>query len=205
MAGRGVLLPLAAAYVREARRAHTVLSHAEWKTEPIRAGVGLRQGCAASPMIFRWVLQDLLEPLHKSWTERGLGILVDDDALTHLAWADDTWIFGSCPCDADQMLPELETEAARSTGLLIRWDKCSVADIRPNGREAVGTPPPTHVLHKMKRIADGDCVRMLGAMLQIGTKYRGEWDTTKQKCWKAFYLRRRFWKVKASRRCACCT
>lgn len=29
------------------------------------------------------------------WNAAGLGITVDDDVMTHLAWADDTWTISS--------------------------------------------------------------------------------------------------------------
>lgn len=105
-----------------ARRALMVLRHASWETSPIRAGIGLRQGCSASPLVFRWVLQDCLMPLHNTWAESGRGIRVEEETLAHLAWADDTWLFSDTPASADIMLSELESRATRETGLLIRCD-----------------------------------------------------------------------------------
>lgn len=42
------------------------LSHEGRRTDPRRAGVGVGQGCTAAPMIFRWILQHILEPLQEA-------------------------------------------------------------------------------------------------------------------------------------------
>lgn len=60
MVKRGVPYPLALAYIREGMRAQMALSHEDCITEPIRAGVGLRQSCRASPTCFQRVFQDTL-------------------------------------------------------------------------------------------------------------------------------------------------
>lgn len=39
-------------------------------------------------------------------------------------------------------------------------------------------------------------VCLLGAYIQVGDQYRGEWETVRRKCWAAFHLRRRFWRLK---------
>lgn len=67
--------------------------HVGWSAGPIRAGVGLRQGCSASPMLFRWALQDCLEPLRDLECRKNTGLSVDASWLTHLAGAGDTWLF----------------------------------------------------------------------------------------------------------------
>lgn len=118
-----------------------------------------------------------------------------------MAWADDTWLFGANPADTYQMLSELEPAAAQSTGLLIRWDKGTVADFAPWERDSGSTTnaiASTRVLRKMTQAKSGDCVRILGATVQIGQGYAGEWEATRQKCWHAFHLRRRSWKLKGS-------
>lgn len=35
---------------------------------------GLRQGYSLSPMVFQWVLPDVMETLRLSWTELGYGL-----------------------------------------------------------------------------------------------------------------------------------
>lgn len=92
MRKRGVPDALAFAHSREARGAHMKSRHASWSADPIRAGVDLRQGCSASPMLFRWVLQDCLAPLHQEWQHRGRGVAFDARTLAHVAWAEDTWL-----------------------------------------------------------------------------------------------------------------
>lgn len=137
-------------------------------------------------------------PLHHSWTD-GLGVQVEEEPVAHRAWADNAWLSGDTPCNTVVMLSELESAAADETGLLIRWEKCTVMDMDP---EATMTGPDTghdartSVLHNTTRAEKGRCARMLGAAIQIGAGHSGEWDATRQQCWATFHFRRRFWKLK---------
>lgn len=163
------------------------------------SGIGLRQGCSASPMIFRWVLQDGLMPLHNRRVDARRGILAEEETLTHLAWADDTWLFSDNPASAEIMLSELESVGARETALLFRWDKCTVMEVpreAPQPEPEADSKPHTKVLHKMARADRGHCVRLMGATTQLGAQYRGERLATRQTCWAVFYLRRRFWRLR---------
>lgn len=85
MLRRGVPMPLAMAYLREARRASITFVHCGWSTDNIKAGVDLHEGCSAASMLFRWVLQDCMEVLHTQWEASGLGIQLFSKVFTHLA------------------------------------------------------------------------------------------------------------------------
>lgn len=199
MKKRGVPEPLALAYLREARRAHMRFRHATWSTDPIRAGVGLRQGCSPSPMLFRWVLQDCLEPLHEEWTRNGRGVSLDSRTLTHVAWADDTWLLDATRAGLESMLRDVATRADLETGLVLRWDKCSVAEVVHRDARHKETEPPLEEfphLAQTSLVADGTCMRLLGAVVQVGHEYTDEWNTIRKKCWKAFHARTKFWRVK---------
>lgn len=52
--------------------------------------------------------------------------------LTHSGWAGDTWLLSDTSAKADVMLSELQSAAARETGLLIRGDTCTVMDMSPD-------------------------------------------------------------------------
>lgn len=78
MVRHGVPRTLALAYLREARRASMTCVHGRWSTDPVRAGVGLRQGTLAVPVLFHWVLQECMDVLHRPLFSK---------ALTHLSWA----------------------------------------------------------------------------------------------------------------------
>lgn len=71
---RKVPRPLARAHLREASRTALVFQHNEWETSAISPKVGLWQGCSASPMSFRWVLQDALADLEARWILDGAGL-----------------------------------------------------------------------------------------------------------------------------------
>lgn len=110
---------LALAYLRKARRAHMTFRHANWHTPLVKAGVGLRQGCSAAPMLFRWVLQDALEPLFDQWVVQGRGIKLQSRTLTQVAWADDAWMLDSTRSGLESMLQDVATRAEETTGLAI--------------------------------------------------------------------------------------
>lgn len=121
MATQKVPLAFAIAYTRETRLGHMFLSHVGLEMLPIRACVGLLQRCSASPRIFRWALQDCLQPLHENWSAFNMVVAGDDTMLAHEAWADDTWFCGDTPEISNMMLAELEQATSAQTGLLIRW------------------------------------------------------------------------------------
>lgn len=98
---------------------------------------------------------------------------MDDRCLTHLAWADDTWMFGDSPLQVDRMLRDVSREAEKRTGLQIRWDKCKFVDEAPS-ETVVERLPDDAVLHKIEVAATGTCLRLLGAQIQVGGEYRGE-------------------------------
>lgn len=56
----GVPKPLAASYVRDIRATSLQFRHSAWQATPITPTVGLRQGGSLRPMVFRWVLEDVL-------------------------------------------------------------------------------------------------------------------------------------------------
>lgn len=184
MQKRGVPGVLALAYLREARRARMRFRHASWHTDPIRAGVGLRQGCSASPMLFRWVLQDCL----------------DERTMTHVAWADDTWLLDATRAGLEEMLRDVATRAEVETGLIPRWDKCWVAEVMHRGASPAAEQPPLTafpLLSKTSIVADSTCSRLLGAVVQSRPDtYADEWHVLRRKCWAVFHARTRFWKIK---------
>lgn len=106
MRRRNVPEVLALAYLREARRACMTFDHADWSTRPVCAGVGLRQGCSAAPMLFRWVLADCMADFRGRWIRQGHGACLDTVTVSHVAWADDTWVFDSTQEGLEAMLQD---------------------------------------------------------------------------------------------------
>lgn len=92
---------------------------------------GLRRGCSAAPLLFRWVLQDCMEVSHTRWEASGLGIDFFSKVLTRLARADDAWLFSASCQSLDRPMRELLVAAEAEVGLDIRWDKRSVALVAP--------------------------------------------------------------------------
>lgn len=176
-------------------------SHEGWTTDLIPLGVGLRQGCSASPMFFRWVLQDTLEPLQQAWVETGYGMKLDENTLTHLARADDTWSVSEGVNSLGTMLQDVSKMAEAETGLQIRWGKCNLAiEGAEAGRDTVITPEQHLLLSIVTRVWSGQSLTSLDTTIQTGSQYDAEWEAARRKCWAAYLLRKRFWRVKGHAR-----
>lgn len=106
-------------------RTGVVFQHNDWERSAIAPRVGLRQGCSASPLLFRWVLQDALADPEARWASDGAGLDVGGQSpLTHLCWADDTWLFAASMRHAAYQVRTLRQEV-EPTGLLVRLEKCA--------------------------------------------------------------------------------
>ena len=79
---------------------------------------GVRQGCVLSPVLFNAVLEDIFRSL--DW--EGKGINMNEEWVSHLAYADDVVIFGRSLKAVQGMLNELD-EASRKVGLEISAKK----------------------------------------------------------------------------------
>lgn len=116
--------------------------HSNWETPPVAAGVGLRQGSSAAPMLFPWVLQDALDSLCDKWTTDGKGVTLHTGVMAHIAWADDTWLLDATRAVLEGMLRGVAEVAKRQTGLVMRWEKCWVAGVIHRGMAEVTEDPP---------------------------------------------------------------
>lgn len=105
-------------YIPEAHRASMMFEHAAWRTHPVRAGVGLRQGCSASPVIFRWVMSDCLERPGRKWETEDKGVMLQPKVLTHLAWADDKWLWAASLESLIAMLQDVAEAVYREIWLI---------------------------------------------------------------------------------------
>lgn len=112
MPRRGVPYPLALAYLSVGR------SHEGWATEPTQAGVGPRPWSSVHPG---------LEPLRETWTRQGFGLALDEDTLTHLAWADGVWFASHSIPSPNAMLQDVSKTTEATTELETRWDQCNSA------------------------------------------------------------------------------
>lgn len=114
-----------------------------------------------------------------------------------LVVADDTWAVSEETTSLDVMLTEISVHAEASIGPKFRWDKCKLAvDGEPKDTEAVIDPAATPMLAMVSRVRSGESLTPLGATIRTGGQSQAEWEATKQKCWAAYHLRRRFWKVR---------
>lgn len=149
---RGVPEVLVTSYFREILGTTLCLQHGSCSTEPMQPVVGLRQGCSLSPIVFRWVLSDIMETLQRRWRDRGCGLSVAECRLLYVAWADHTWLVVKSPAESHAMIQELRAEA-RSVGLELRLSKCTWAQVN-RCDQSPAEPAPEQVDGR-----DGPCSR----------------------------------------------
>lgn len=70
-------------------------------------------------MTFPWVLADPMAGFHDKWIVEGHGAHIYTVTVSHVAWADDAWIFDSTQECLDAMLQDFAREARTNTGLVI--------------------------------------------------------------------------------------
>lgn len=163
MLRRGVPPPIGAAYVCDMRGTELVFQRAKLQTQGIRPTVGLRQGCSLSPLVFRWVMEDLVAEARREWNAAGCGFQMDDELLHILAWADDTWLFASSRRQLCRMVGILRRVAEQVVGLELRLDKCTWAEVRRKDQSThAGLGESTHLQH-MAKVEPETWLKLLGA------------------------------------------
>ena len=87
---------------------------------------GVKQGSPESGLLFAVVLSRILWQAHMGWEQRGLGLRFPplDGILTHMLFAGDIFLFGSCKKDLRVMMFDI-TVMLRNAGLDINGAKSS--------------------------------------------------------------------------------
>lgn len=70
------------------------------------------------------------------------GKATDTDTLTHLAWADDVWLYANSLEDLNAMLRDVATAAYEEIGLRIRWEKSYFAKVSADAPECTPKTSP---------------------------------------------------------------
>lgn len=116
------------------------------------------------------------------------------DALTHLAWADDLWLWTGSLEALNAMLKDVPDAALRDIGLIIRWDKCSFAKASPTLSDLTEDERAPEPLQRMELAASGTCVRLLGGRryeprrgaTSTGASGFGEYEVVRRKSYTCF-------------------
>lgn len=146
LAARGAVRAEALWYIRETQATSLKPSHGPWAAGEVRPERGLKQGCSCPPKQFRWCVQDVLRPLAASWRARGLG--VPTEWVTHLVWADDTWIMAQTPEHLAVMIDELQRAMCSSVGFVLsEVPSCDVPSRRPDVVAGSGRLRPSGSLY----------------------------------------------------------
>lgn len=180
-------------YIRETRRSTLHPSHGPWTAGEVPPERGLKKGCSCSPMLFRCCVQDVVKELSASWKEHGLGIpIAGAEWVTHLIWADDTWITPQSPEALAVTITELQDAMSKSIGLSLHPEKCTVARIGPDSHvPAFDQLPP--VLQEMTRATGTTCLRVLGDSVQLDPGHLEEWEHKRKNAWRGHHARKAFW------------
>ena len=87
----------------------------------MRTGI---QGGAATPEIFKTIIEAIIETVIQTWLVLGFGILLNEgSALTHLVWADNIWLSATNRQDMAIMTQQL-TGAVEEAGF--KWKPTSL-------------------------------------------------------------------------------
>ena len=134
-------------------------------SEPFDFRKGGKQGGVETPDEWNMLVEFLLEPLVRSWRERGFGIQLVEWAtgITHVVWADNIWLIAASLEQLQIMTDEL-TETIYSARL--RWKPKSLQILC--GGLALGTKPKLSTMTTDLNILDYDvveCLEVLGSLL----------------------------------------
>lgn len=101
------------------------------------------QGDSVSPLLFRWIPEDVCSALRTEWASLGYGLVIDGYRLTFMAWADDKWIIPRNVTELDAMVAGLRASASRE------W--------RPSNSTSQSHPPvlSAAVCTRRARVEDG--------------------------------------------------
>lgn len=162
---RGVPAPVGALYLREIRASTLVFGHIGWHTAPVSPTIGLRQGCGVSPMVFRWIMEDIFVEVQEDWRRRECELLAGRGRLMYICWADDTWLFAKSAGELSYVVQTLEDTAQRMAGLESRLPKCQWTRIHRPGQDMVELRPTPRTAHfeDMQETPAGACMKLVGA------------------------------------------
>lgn len=135
-----------------------------------------------------------LSALQQEWAARGCGLQVGDSRVTHICWADDTWLLARSAAGLDWIVGPLEQVARRVVGLKLRLSPCTWARIQRHGVNMPGLRPTescTNLL-RLTELQAGKCLWVLGAYVQSDGRHDAEIVRT---AWAAFHARQALWRA----------
>jgi exonuclease III/cell envelope opacity-associated protein A len=97
---------------------------------------GVRQGDPLSSRIFGLIISKLFAKLAARWKEKGWGVFLATEFITHGCYADDAFILAASKQQLTDMLQEVITEAAKF-GLRLNWKKTKAMDMQGTRRTPV--------------------------------------------------------------------
>lgn len=170
---RGVPVPVITAYLRDMRSAEFVFVHGQWRTRPVSPAVGLPQGCSLSLLVFRWCMEDLADEARELWQEEGNGLELDIDILL-LGWAGGLYVFATDVDSMEKMAASTQALAEAQIGLALRPDKCKWAKVLWHDGPDATAKAPTPLLGEMHMQSAEQCLRVLGAQVQVDGSMRSD-------------------------------
>lgn len=94
--------------------------------------------------------------------------MLQSKVLTHLARADDLWLWADSLASLNAILQDVAEVAYREIGLVMHWDKGSFAKVGPTATGLAQTERQLRPLGRMEFAANGTCMRLLGVTVQMG-------------------------------------
>lgn len=126
----------------------------------IKRGKGIKQGCPISPILFNYIMQDVIRNVAEKIPEMKLMNLNCLKIPLLLAFADDIIIIAKSKEELEKLLKEL-VEQLSIVGLELNYDKCQLLLRFPNNK----TPKPQDIKLNGRQYKVCDKIRYLGVCL----------------------------------------
>lgn len=182
---RGVPCALGAAVLRELSRRCLTFSMSGITAGPVQVHKGLVQGCSASPLLFRWLTEDLLHAASLRWRQANAGFSLEDIWVPALCWAGDCILLCRGLQDADVMCGILH-ELAVLVGLTPNVAKCQVCTCTPaQGEEGMLVWPPG--LRGFADVTAARAITFLGIHHSVCMETEVAWRLKRARCWRSFH------------------
>lgn len=142
-------------------------------------------------------MEDVFAVVQQDWAARGCGSGVGTSRLTHICWADDTWLLANSAEELGWMIGSLEAAARRVAGLELQLANCTWARIQRRGVDMPELRPTEGAanLRRMAELPQGKCLGNLGAFVQVDVGRQAEVAEIARTAWEAFQARQVLWRA----------
>lgn len=170
-----------------------------WQTDTTMPTAEFRQGRILSPVVFRWVLDDVLSTLRVRWESRDMGVAVGPGPLLYRAWADPTLLAAHHTQSGRNLCTDLRSnEAAKKANLEFTCAKCGWSEVRRQGQPPTPVPEAHQELGTMAQSDMTATIRVLGSGVRMQANYELEFTQVLANVLAASHTKAPLWRTRGS-------